>query len=226
MLWAVVAARNGESVPEASLGRQTASYSPSVPKELEPYYWLAASEVAEAMRRYKEAKAYLVQVKDPELVDIALEREFRLDRLTKDFARAYEIGKRQYDKDSPDKRFDRLMTLYGVAKEGHLWRFGSDLMKKAQSLKMVEKDQARFYALEGRANYELSRCHLSIQSYKMALTMGLPDNDGAEARFRLGKCLVKEKKREEARQVWQEVVGMKDAFWSPMAQSEIKVLTP
>jgi hypothetical protein len=45
-----------------------------------------------------------------------------------------------------------------------------------------------------------------------------------EARYRLGKCLLKTKKVQSAREEFEKLIQAKDEFWSPLARNELKLI--
>ena len=199
---------------------------PSFPKESQPYLSLVWGETLIELGKYGEAESALRKVKEPELIERALRDKYSLYMKKKDYPKAYdaalELFKRGGDSSDEDDRQEELSLLQNITLEGKLWSRAPQVLSLSQKMGISGKDLAPYYYLAGRAYFELSHCQPAVGSFESAIRLAPDYPESAEARYRLGKCLLKEKKKAQAKKVWEELIEMKDSFWSPLAQNEIQ----
>ena len=204
--------------------RSPASLDSGIPKALQGKLWLDTAKALTKMREFSEAEILLSRVKDRNLVDDVEKAKLSIFMDTGKYSLAYGTALDRYKRAKADDRKNELGVLYGIALEGKLWPRASGLMKLADQAKLAPKELAPYHFLLGRSAYERNRCPVAIESYTEGLKLDPAAEGVPEAKFLLGKCFFRTKRKAQAMQIWNEVVQMKDPFWSPLAQNEIKLL--
>ncbi len=196
------------------------------PAQARDYLWLTSGKALLDQKRYAEADQALIKVHEPEYAPVALKARLKLYQDQKQYSKAYEIASDLYDRSSKEDKVKTLSELYQIAVEGKTWGHSSDLLNKSLKLGLSGKDLAPFRYFSGRASYELSQWQQASQELENALVLDGTSEESAGARYRLGKCLIHLHRKEQARKIWQDLANGNDPFWSPLAQNEIKIMTP
>jgi len=123
-----------------------------------------------------------------------------------------------------ENRKRALASLVTIVNDGKLWNQSEGLLKEAKKQKIQGKELAPFLYLSGKANAEQKICKQVISFYSQALNADPENIATQEAKFKMGKCYLKQKRKDLAKKQWMEVVESKDPFWGPMAKSEINLM--
>jgi tetratricopeptide (TPR) repeat protein len=99
-------------------------------------------------------------------------------------------------------------------------------METARQTLSDPAELSAYYHQAARALFENKQCKRAIPIFENAFRMNPSAKQTASSRFRLGRCWLAAKRPEAARQEWLKAVALKDSFWSPLAQSEIALLSP
>lgn len=230
LLWAQVAMDTGDKkrlmkIAAALKNQRAPAYvDQRISEELQSRMWLAAAESFASIDEYRLAEKAFGMVKDQPLQERALSGRMQLHVRRKDWNGAYPHGKSLLTWVKGEKRVSHLRNLQEIVLEGKLWGKATEVLGWAKETGLEGKELALFHYMTGRAQFELKQYRSAIESLENALKAD-PDSTGAaEARFRLGKSLAKEKRLEQARLVFRELADKKDPFWSPLANNEIKSL--
>ena len=232
LLWAETSLATGDTkriqILATSNGKQAsrglASPDPSLPKESQPYLNLVWGESLAEMGKFAEAESALSKVKSPALIDRALRAKYGLFMKRKDYPKAFDIALQLFKRGDDDEKQEELELMQNITLEGKLWNRAAQVLSLSMKSGIEGKELAPYYYLAGRAYFELSRCQPAVGTFESAIRLAPDHPESAEARYRLGKCLLKEKKKAQAKKVWEELIGMKDSFWSPLAQNEIQAI--
>jgi outer membrane protein assembly factor BamD (BamD/ComL family) len=117
-----------------------------------------------------------------------------------------------------------LASLVPVVNSAKMWKKAETLLQEAKKNKVEGKSLAPFLYMAGKAQSEEKNCKKTITYFSQALALDIESSMVTEAKFRLGKCYLKEKKKDLAKKQWQEVAESKDSFWAPLAKSEINLM--
>jgi len=156
----------------------------------------------------------------------ALQDRFVWYKSSQQYPKAYGVGLALLDQSKPEEQRERLNLLYDITCQGNLLARAPELLSRAKKIGVTDKDLAPFHFLSGKAHFQRSQCKLAISDYETALALDNAYSDSAEARYRLGKCLSRVHQPTQARKIWEELVGMKDTFWSPLAKNELRLMRP
>ncbi len=206
--------------------RDLAATSQTLPKDQTDLFRLASARGLRWQGNYAAAAAALEGVKSPEWKKSLLEEKLALARVQHQGERVFELLKFKLESSDGATKKEVLKEMAQVVAEESLWSKAVELSDFAKNLISERTDLAVFYHLAGRALFETNRCKQALPYFENALRMNPESTQAAESRFRTGKCFLTENKKEAARQEWQKVVDLKDSFWSPLAQGEIKLLSP
>ncbi len=185
---------------------------------------MARAMAAQRLGDEKEAERLLRQVKSKEREPMARENLLSLYLGSRRPNEALELALRGLAAASAEARAEQAQRALRIVNDGKLWDAGPRLLAQVAKLKLRPIDQAPFLFLAGRAAFEkkdYSRAALHYEKGLDSLTDGEP---AAEARYRLGKSLLRLQRNAEARRVWQVLVQMEDSFWSPLAQNDLKLI--
>lgn len=206
--------------------RELATMAGTLPKERVPLFRLASAIGLRYQKDYSGAESALKGLDDSRWNNqIALER-IALARAQGQGDRAYRLLADRLKAAPADAKKPVLKEMGETLEQTRLWSRAGDLVEAARANIPEKEELAEYYHIAGRAYSEDQRCGAAIPMLESGLRLASSAKRSAESRFRLAKCLVSEKKPEAARMEWQKVVDMQDGFWSPLAQSEIKLLKP
>ena len=132
---------------------------------------------------------------------------------------ALTLGKRDVGKGSPDYQKEVLNLLKESVLKGKQWKASGSVLKLATHLKLPEKDLASFYFMDGRAFFEKGEYLNSKKQFEKSLISDPESELAAEAQFQLGHCLYRLQDREGAKKQWEQVAGLNNEFWSPLAKN-------
>lgn len=228
LLWAHIALVTGDLKRLKKLaagkgaGRSLASVDNRLSEEMQSRMWLVAAQTAMSLGQYADARNAFAKVHDEGLIEETLGGLMTLNRKTKAFDKAFDAGKQLVGRIRGEARKEPIEQLYDIAMEGRLWKRTGELLEWAKELEFSAKDLARFHFLAGRGYYETGNFKRAIESYESGIKSDPDGSLSQEARYRLGKSLLRDNRRAQATEVFREVAGRKDPFWSPLAKAEIK----
>jgi tetratricopeptide (TPR) repeat protein len=185
---------------------------------------IAKGQAYRRVRRFGDAEAQLVKVKDPELIGAVASERLDILKETKQYNKAFDVGVMAMEHAPADKKKEFLARLSQVAFDGKLWSRVPSLLNRAVKMGITGKELATYRYLAGRASFERGDWKQSVQQYENALLLDPQAPENAEARYRLGKSLYRVRRKQAAIKVWQDLADQKDPFWSPLASNEIKTL--
>jgi len=197
-----------------------------VPDEVRDYLALVSGEAWTQIKRFGDAERELAHIKYPALVDRALQVRLSLYQEKKNWGKAYETALSMLNRAKEEERGDYLQQLYDIAHKGRLWKKAGDLYVRAEKMGLEGKSLAPYLFFRGRAFSESNSCKQAIKDFEMGLSLDPSSSEAPEARFRLGKCLAKLNRSAQARRIWEELARLNDSFWSPLAQNELKIMSP
>ena len=227
-LWVVLALKAGDDEMTSKLIganlRAPSSFGNNMPDDVKNYLALAVGQSLLKMKRYHEADGQFIKVKDPALVPVATNFRILMMKELKRYNQAFQIGMSSVSAYPPPERKALLGDLFQIASDGKIWARGAELLHSSIKNGFSGKELAPFRYFAGRSYFEKHDFKLAAQEYENALLLDPKAEVSAEARYRLGKALVKMRRPQEAIKVWQELANQKDPFWSPLASNEIKTM--
>jgi tetratricopeptide (TPR) repeat protein len=227
-LWVVLALKAGDDQLITKLIgenlRAPSSFSNNMPDDVKNYLAMAVGQSLAKMKRFNEADGQLTKVKDPSLIPQATNFRMNMMKDLKRYNQAFEIGFSAANQYPATDRKALLGELSQIAYDGKIWKRAPDLLHYSIKNGISGKELAPFRYLAARSFFEKHDFKLAAQEYENALLLDPAAADSAEARYRLGKALVKIRRPQEAIKVWQDLANQKDPFWSPLASNEIKTM--
>lgn len=205
-------------------GRGPASLPQSLPAPVRDSGLLVTGRAYASQNKYEEADAVLQRVTKSPYRELALAERLKLYRTRKLWGKAFDVGLDLYRGSSKEKMPERLKELREIVEQGKLWGSAQQLPPLADKLELPASDRAQYHLLAGNGGFERGECRRAIESYERALALASTAAGHAEARYKLGKCLLSLRQPAAAKRVWEELVRGKDEFWSPMAANELKIL--
>jgi tetratricopeptide (TPR) repeat protein len=187
--------------------------------------WLAAAQAWRRKGDFVSAEKALASVRAD---DLKVRRDWEWVGVLRDagkLERALGVAEKLYGVVSGGDRNAVLAEMSGLVRDGSLWRKAASLLSLAEKAGVTGKAIAPYYYLAGRAAFEQANCRGSEKLYQSALLLDAAAPESPEALYRIGKCLVREKKWQAARDEYDKLIRLNDTFWSALAQNEIKLLS-
>ena len=205
--------------------RRLAQSSLGVTQEMKDFLVFVQAEALMSVKRFSESEPLLKQITSKRYREMAIPMQVENYCGQKQFSQAVKFGLPQVQKLNtlPSKK-RVLASLVSAINEGKLWKQSDLVLQQARKQGIKNKELAPFLYLAGKSQSEQKVCKKTIAYYSEALTLDSDHLAAQEAKFRLGKCYQKEKKKELAKKQWQAVVDSQDAFWAPLAKSEINLM--
>lgn len=205
--------------------RKLATSKSNLPQEVRDFLSLKKGEGFMSLKKYKEGEEVLKEVKTSRYLEPALLLRISSMQAMKQYSQAYKAGNALLQRlSSKESKVRVLASLVPVINEGKVWEKAEPLLAEARKQKAEGKALAPFLFLVGKVQSEKKNCKRSVAAFTEAIAIETENPMINEAKFRLAKCYLKEKKKELAKKQWQEVVDSKDPFWSPMAKSELNLM--
>ncbi len=224
---AALAAAVGDKPGVQNSLKDKQSRSPaSLPKKepLRELTLLARASAAQRLGDVKEAEQLLKQIRSKEHQAAARESLLTLYSESKRPALAFDLALKGLAAAPAEAKPAKAQRALRLVVDGKLWSEGPKLNAEVNKLKLPPAEQAPYDFLAGRSAFEKKNCTAAVSHYEKGLASLSTGESAAEARFRLGKCLVNLKKPSQARKHWQDLILMEDSFWSPLAQNELKLI--
>lgn len=190
------------------------------------YFALSLGKGYRALKRYQEAETALVKVTDPE---IFVEAQKELVALYGDSGRItkqVDLAVKLLPKISKEEIPALLKSIEKGMAAIKQWNYADVVFKSAEKAKFTKDELAPFYVLRGKSAFERTKWKEAIDLFETAITIKKEYSSNPELKFQLAKSYLKAKERAHAQKIWEEVVGMKDPFWSSLAQNELNLLEP
>jgi outer membrane protein assembly factor BamD (BamD/ComL family) len=207
-----------------SSNRKLASLPGKIPTEARFYLHLQQGLNFWAGRRFKEADAELRKVTSTSIRIPALQHRLRLYQDAEMFAEIVPLGLEVLPLFPNDQKSEFLPILLNGATKAKQWKKANAILKLIEKMDLEDKELASFYYFAGRAQFEVSQCKESIRYYGRAMQLSPDAPEKIESKYRLAKCYLKEKRFTDAKKTWDEVAEVKDTFWSPLAQNELRMM--
>lgn len=230
LLWAQLALDTGDlnrlkKVIDAGKGnRGPASVDSRLPTDLQAHFWLVTATAYRKLKRYTEAEQAFGRVTEDSFRQEALEGRLDLHVDMKLYGKAFADGKDLLPRFKGEQRRKHLVRLLEITELGKLWKQAPELLGWAKESFPTPTDLVPFYFQAGRSFFELGQYRSAIESYESGLKESPDGKTSGEARYRLGRSLVKDKRLAQAKAVFQDLIQRNDPFWSPLATNEIKSL--
>jgi len=230
MLWVQLALSTGDVGRLKKLAQSTqgsrglASVDQRLNPELKARFWLVSAESYRKLKRYPEAEQAFSRVTDEGLRTDALEGKLGLHLDMKNYGKAFVDGKELLALTRGDSRKRQISRLLEIAQTGKLWKQGPEVLSFAKESFSNPADLVPFYFHAGRSYFELGQYRSAIESFESGLKEGTDGAGSKEARYRLGRALIKDKRKEQAKAVFTDLINQNDPFWSPLARNEVKSL--
>lgn len=206
--------------------RDLASQSSQRPAGSVPLFRLASARGLRLQKDLEGAETALAGLDDPAWKEPILLERYELARAKGQGDKAYLLLKRAFEASPANRKKEFLNEMSNTIVDLKAWSHGKEMVDIARSQISDKEELGSYYHLAGRSLYELRRCKEAIEFFKSAFQMAPLSKQIAESRFRMAKCLASERDMDSAKVEWKKVVDMKDTFWSPLAQSELKLLNP
>ncbi len=205
--------------------RKLASFRAGISNEMKDFLNIKKGEGFIALKKFKESEEVLRDIRSSKFVESALLMRIQSLRALKQYSQAFKLGDSLVSKlPTKDSKVRVLSSLVPILNEGKVWEMAEPLLVKAKKNKAEGKILAPFLYLTGKVQAEKKLCKKAVPSFLEAIALDAENLVANEARFRMAKCYQKEKKKDLAKKLWQEVVDSKDSFWGPMAKSEINLM--
>jgi tetratricopeptide (TPR) repeat protein len=173
---------------------------------------------------FKQSELYLNQATAPELELYAIIEKIKTLNASGKSKNAVEIGLNLLERKANGSAKELFPLLRESVLDGKQWKYSGRVFKAAQKTFGKEKSIVPYLTMEGRALLEQGRMKESLELYTQAIKREPAAKDIAETRFNMAKGLLRMNDVEGAKKEWQEVVSLKDGFWSPLAANELKLL--
>jgi hypothetical protein len=206
--------------------RSLASTAATLPGDKRVLFKLASASGLRLSGDYSGAESALQGLKGESWEKELLSERLQLALVQKQSVKAYGYLKTLLSNAPADQKSGYLKRVNDFVISEKLWRQGTDLANLAASVHSNRAEQVPYLLSAARSYFELNQFKECASHYENAMVEPVPASDAPESRFRFGKCLVQLKKKEAARTELQKVVDAKDLFWSPLAQSEIRLMEP
>lgn len=205
--------------------REPAQSKNGLSLEAQDFLELKKIEGLMALKKFVESELLLKGIESKKHRDMALQLRADAMRFQKKYSLMIRFGLGAVKTlSTPENKKRLLSSLVVPVNEGKLWKESEALLKEAKLQKLEGKDLAPFLYLAGKSSAEQKNCKKAIAYYSEAIVAEPENLASKEAKFRLGKCYLKDKKKELAKKQWQEVADSNDPFWGPLAKSEINLI--
>ncbi len=118
-----------------------------------------------------------------------------------------------------------LQQMRAALEETKSWSKAPELLSLAKKSLSEGEELGGYFQFAGKVLAENRECKQAIPLLQTALKMAGPST-APESHFRAGRCFAVEKRLDDAREQWTAAINLKDPFWSPLAQSEMKLVFP
>lgn len=205
--------------------RKIANTQTKIPGEMKEFLALKKGEGYLFLKRFKDCEASVRDIRSARYMEPGLLLRIQSLQAMKLYPMAYKLGFSGLVKlPTSDSKIRVLSSLVSVVSEGKMWDKADSLLSEARKNKPETKVLAPFLYLVGKVQSERKNCKRTIASFNEAIAADSTNSVLNEAKFRMAKCYLKEKKTDQARKQWQEVADSKDTFWGPMAKSELNLM--
>jgi tetratricopeptide (TPR) repeat protein len=206
--------------------RQLAQASGSIPQEDLGLFRLATASGLRRIGDLSGAESALAKVSGASLKSSVRAERLALAVAMRKPDRAFILMKEALLEVPDAEKADAVSKMKDFSTQEKLWSRGPEIESLARSIFSKGTDLVPYLLFSARAHFELKECEKSVRLYETAFESGVPTPLMPESRFRFGKCLVQQKKKELARLELQKVIDSKDLFWSSLAQSELSLIDP
>ena len=205
--------------------RQLASVAPSVGKSHATLFRLATASGLRRVGNFDGAAAALKGLSDPAWASAIWNEKLEIAQARNRTGEVLELRQEQLKAAKPEERDAILDKMRLAVVDGRYWKGAAVVLDSAKLYIQDRVKLAPYYLTAARCEFEQGRFKQAADAYETAFRLA-PETSSAEARFRLGKSLAKLGKTEAARLEWEKAAGVNDEFWSPLARSEVLLLTP
>lgn len=206
--------------------RNLASIGATSDKEVRSLFSLALGKGSRAVKRFADAENYFDKVNDPDLLIEAQRELIEVYRETGKIDKQLNAVIKLLPKFPKEELPSILKSVEKTMAQRKQWSQADALFKAGEKAKFSKMELAPFYLLVARASYETGKWKEAIDRYETAITINQVYEKNPEVKFQLGKSYLKVKDKGKARKLWEDVVAMKDSFWSSIAQNELQLLEP
>lgn len=205
--------------------RKIARAEIKIPQEINDYMNLERARGHLELKQFRESEELSKTIMVKQFKDEALEIRLESLRGQKEYKQAVAVGMGLAPKMQNESEKKRVLSsLVSDLSASKLWNQSEKLLKEAKQMKLQGKELAPFLYMVGKSSAEQKNCAKVVTFYNQALNADAAHLFAQEARFRLGKCYQQQRKKEQAKKQWQEVVASQDPFWGPMAKNEINLM--
>lgn len=205
--------------------RQLASVQSGLSVEERDFMVMKKAEALMSMKRFKESDEILKKITSKKFKDSAVMLRIQALQNIKQYSEAYKVGQSHFSRIKERESKGRVLpSLVPVINSAKMWKKAEPLLQDAKKNKIEGKPLAPFLYMAGKAQSEEKNCKKTISYFSQAVLLDTENSMANEAKFRMGKCYLKEKKKDLAKKQWQEVADSKDSFWAPLAKSEINLM--
>ncbi len=216
----------GDRTKPVSLEREISSLEKKQPPEKAPLLNLIFASGFRLSGDYAQAEARLKGLESNEWKYEIFKERLELAKAQNQGERAYHLLQRRLDKVAPEDKKSVLEQMAEVLESTKTWKLAPELIEAAKTTISEPKELSGYYHLAGRALFEIQRCKDAVVFFENGFRLNSADKRTAESKYRMGKCLLSEKKVSEAKQSFQQAAELKDSFWSPLAKSEASLISP
>jgi tetratricopeptide (TPR) repeat protein len=205
--------------------RQIASVQSGLSIEEREFMVMKKAEALMYLKKFKESNELLKKISSKKFKDSAILLRIQALQNTKQYSEAYKIGQSNLSKIKDKESKSRVLaSLVPIVNSAKMWVKAESLLQEAKKNKIEGKSLAPYLYMAGKAQSEEKNCKKTITYLSQAISIDVENSMANEAKFRLGKCYLKEKQKDLAKKHWQEVAESKDSFWAPLAKSEINLM--
>ncbi len=206
--------------------RQLALISAELPKDDRALFQLATASGLRQLGDFTGAQVALNKAPSGYLKSALRAEKLALAVALKQPQKAYSLMAELFREAPEPEKSDVIQKMKDYSVQEKLWARGPEIVDFARSVFSKKEEMLPYILFAARAHFELKECAKSVRLYETAFESTIPSALLPESRFRFGKCLVQQKKKELARQELQKVIDTKDLFWSSLAQSELSLIDP
>jgi len=174
--------------------------------------------------KYSLADDHFEQVKSPALKWIARLERVKNANQAKDYTKALDLGMSSLSSDKAENGKDYLPILKDSILLGRKWSYAERLFSFSRKMDLEQTEQLEILNVLGRSHLEMGQFPKAILNLENSIKMDPQQKSIAETKFYLAQALFKSGSKDQAKTIWNDIVAMKNDFWSPLAENEIKLL--
>lgn len=183
--------------------------------------------VGQGFRKIKEfslSDKYLSLVKAPEFSDLSVLEQIKNANDEKNFKGAILLGISGLKASLTEHKKTYIELLDQSVKSGKQWQFADSIQRLQKDIKLESSEKALLLKVVGRSKFEQSKFKEANDALAESLALDSRGKHGDETSFYLARSFAKLGNLKQAKETLTKLASKNDEFWSPLAETEIKLL--